>query len=317
MSLQEIVFGVHAAPEVRSFQEIRDLCLQAERLGFDLFTITDHFMSMRQPDGPDRHPLECWSTLAGLAAVTNRIRLGPLVSCYYYRQPTVLAKMATTIDIISNGRLVFGIGAGWHQKEFEGFFGRFPPVKERMTGLEETIQICRSMFTNERTTFKGRLYQIENALNSPLPVQRPPPIMVGGGGEKRTLRIAAKYANISHCAFNPSEQELDKKLTALRKHCESVGRDYDEIKKGISLFPIIGLTNEEIEAKIKQRAQRAGVALDEYKKRLGPVTGTPEHCMEAMREYIEKGVSLFTVGFLDPEDTRFFAENVLPKLRKR
>lgn len=315
MSLQEVVFGVHAAPEVHSFQEIRDLCLQAERLGFDLFTITDHFMNMRQPDGPDGHPLECWSTLAGLAAVTNMIRLGPLVSCYYYRPPTVLAKMATTIDIISNGRLVFGIGAGWHEKEFEGFFGRFPPVKERMTGLEETIQICRSMFTNERTTFRGRLYQIENALNSPLPVQRPPPIMVGGGGEKRTLRIAAKHAHVSHCAFNPSEQELDKKLTVLRKHCESVGRDYDEIKKGISVLPIIGFTNEEIEAKIKQHAQRAGVALDEYKKRLGPVTGTPEQCIETMKKYIEKGVSLFTIRFLDPEDTKLFAEKVLPKLK--
>ncbi len=315
MSPEGIVFGVHVSPEGRDFQEIKDICLFTEKLGFDLFTISDHFMNMRQPDGPDRHPLECWSTLAGLAAVTSRIRLGPLVSCYYYRQPTVLAKMATTIDIISNGRLVFGIGAGWHQKEFEGFFGRFPPVKERMTGLEETIKICRSMFTNEHTTFKGRLYQVENALNSPLPVQRPPPIMVGGGGEKKTLRIAAKYADISHCAFNPSEEELGRKLTALRKHCESVNRDYDEIKKGISILPIIGFTNEEIDAKIKQRAQRAGIAVDEYKKRLGPATGTPDQCIEAVRKYIEKGVSLFTVGFLDSEDTELFAERILPKLR--
>jgi len=223
--------------------------------------------------------------------------------------------MATTIDIISNGRLIFGIGAGWHQKEFEGFFGRFPQVKERMTGLEEVIQICRSMFTNERTTFKGKLYHAENALNSPFPVQRPPPIMVGGGGEKKTLRIAAKYADISHCAFNPSEEELDKKLGILRRHCESVNRDYDEIKKGISVVPIVGFTDEEIEGKIKLRAQRAGMALDEYEKRIGPVTGTPEECIQAMRRYIEKGVSLFTSGFLDLEDFKLFAENVLPKLR--
>jgi len=315
LSLKGIVFGVHVPPEGRSFQEMKDMCLWAEKLGFDLFTVTDHFMNMMQPDGPDRHPLECWSTLAGLAAVTSRIRLGSLVSCYYYRPPTVLAKMATTVDLISNGRLIFGIGAGWHQKEFEGFLGRFPPVKERMTGLEEVIQICRSMFANERTTFKGKLYRVENALNSPLPVQRPLLIMVGGGGEKKTLRIAAKYADISHCAFNPSDEELDKKLGILRRHCESVNRDYDEIKKGISVVPIVGFTDEEIEAKIKLRAQRAGMAPDEYKKRLGPVTGTPEQCIQAMRRYIEKGVSLFTSGFLDLEDSRLFAEKVVPKLR--
>ena len=187
---RELWFGIHAPPQGRDFEEMKRICQAAEEAGFDLFTMTDHFMNMGQPDGPSRHPLECWSTLAGLAAVTTKIRLGPLVSCYYYRRPTVLAKIATTVDIISNGRLIFGIGAGWHQKEFAGFMDRFPPVKERMMGLEETIQICKSMFKNERTTFRGKLYNVENVLNSPLPIQRPPPIMVGGGGVKK---------NSSHC----------------------------------------------------------------------------------------------------------------------
>jgi len=315
LSLKGVIFGFHISPEGRDFKEMKSVCLEAEGLGFDLFTITDHFMNMIQPDGPSQHPLECWSTLAGLAAVTSKIRLGPLVSCYYYRQPTVLAKIATTVDIISNGRLIFGIGAGWHQKEFEGFMGRFPSVRERMTGLEETIQICRSMFRNERTSFRGRLYHVENVLNSPLPVQRPPPIMVGGGGEKKTLRIAAKYADISHCAFNPSEEVLDQKLSALKKHCDAVNRDFDEIKKGISVVPILGFTEEEIEAKIRQRAQQLGATLDEYKKRLGPVKGTPEQCIEAMKKYIDKGVSLFTIVFLYPEDAKLFAEEVVQKLR--
>jgi alkanesulfonate monooxygenase SsuD/methylene tetrahydromethanopterin reductase-like flavin-dependent oxidoreductase (luciferase family) len=222
--------------------------------------------------------------------------------------------MATTVDIISNGRLILGIGAGWHQKEFEGYMGRFPPVKERMQGLEETVQICRSMFKNERTTFKGKIFHVENVLNSPPPVQKPLPIMIGGSGPKKTLRIAAKYADISHCAFNPSETVLDHALNTLKKHCETVGRDYDEIRKGISVHPIVGRTKNEVETKIKQRAQRAGLSLDEYRKRLGPTTGTPEKCTEAMKKYVEKGVTLFTLAFLDLDDAALFAKEITPRL---
>jgi len=312
---EDVIFGFHVPPEGRDFKEMKNLCLKAEELGFHLFTISDHFMNMTQPDGPGPHPLECWSTLAGLAAVTSKIRLGPLVSCYYYRLPTVLAKMATTVDIISNGRLIFGIGAGWHQKEFEGFMGQFPSVKDRMTGLEEAIQICRSMFTNERTSFNGKLYHFENVLNSPLPVQRPLSVMVGGGGEKKTLRIAAKHADISHFAFNPTEEVLNQKLNVLKKHCEAVKRDFDDIKKGISVVPIMGFTGDEIEAKIRQRAQRAGLTLDEYKKRLGPAKGTPEQCAEAIKHYIDKGVSLFTISLLNTEEADLFAKEVMRKLR--
>jgi F420-dependent oxidoreductase-like protein len=306
---------MHVPPEGLSFEEIKNICLKAEKADYDLFTITDHFMNMAQPDRPDKHPLECWSTLAGLAAVTSKIRLGSLVSCYFYRQPTVLAKMATTIDIISNGRLILGVGAGWHQKEFEGFMGRFPSVKERMIGLEETIQICSGMFKNERTSFIGKLYRIENVLNSPPPVQRALPIMVGGGGEKRTLRIAAKYADISHCAFNPSIETLNHKLEVLKKHCTAVNRNFNEIKIGISVNPFLDLTEDGAEAKITKRAQQLGVPPDEYRKRLGPVKGTPEQCMEAMNRYIDKGVSLFTIVFPQLGDAELFAKEVIRKLR--
>ena len=312
--MKDVIFGIHTAPEGRDFQEMKNICLAVERLGFDLFTITDHFMNMGQPDGPSRHPLECWSTLAGLAAVTTKIRLGPLVSCYYYRRPTVLAKIATTVDIISNGRLIFGIGAGWHQKEFTGFMDRFPPVNERMMGLEETIQICESMFQNERTTFKGKLYNVENVLNSPLPVQRPPPIMVGGGGVKKTLRIAAKYADISHF-FASSEEILNQKLDALKKHCKTVKRAFDEIKIGTSITPIVGFTKKEIEVKIQQRAQRRGIPVDEYRKRLGPVKGTPEQCIEEINTYLEKGLSFFTTGFLNLEEVKLFADEIMRKFK--
>lgn len=314
MALKDVVFGLHVPPEGHSFEEMKNLCLKAEEWGYDLFTVTDHFMNMAQPDRPDKHPLECWETLAGLAAVTSKIRLGPLVSCYYYRLPPVLAKMATTVDIISNGRLIFGIGAGWHQKEFESFMTRFPSVKERMIGLEETIQICSSMFKNERTSFKGKSYCFDNVLNSPLPVQQPLPILVGGGGEKKTLRIAARYADISHCAFNPTYEDLEHKLSVLRRHCKIVNRDFDEIRIGISVNPFVGLTELEVEAKIKQRAEQLGITLDDYRKRLGPVKGTPEQCREAIIKYIDKSVSLFTMAFPQNEDAKLFSEEVIRKL---
>lgn len=313
--MKNVVFGLHVPPEGLGFEEMKARCLRAEESGYDLFTVSDHFMNMAQPDRSDKHPLECWSTLAGLASVTKKIRLGPLVSCYYYRSPAVLAKMATTIDIISNGRLIFGIGAGWHEKEFEGFFGKFPSVKERMTGLEETVQVCRSMFMNERTSFNGKLYHYENVLNSPLPVQKPVPIMVGGGGEKKTLRIAAKYADISHCAFSPSMEALQQKLGVLKRHCEAVNRNFEDIKVGISVNPFLGSTKDEVEAKIRNRAKQLGQPLDEFRKRLGPLKGTPEQCRETITQYIDLGVSVFTASFPQPADAEFFAKEAMRKLK--
>ena len=224
-------FEVHAPPEGKNFEEMKKICQTSEASGFDLFTLTDHLMNMGNPNGPDNHPLECWTTLAGLAAVTDRIKLGTLVTCYAYRLPTILAKMATTVDIISGGRLIFGIGAGWHEEEFKGFLGRFPPPGERLRGLRETVEICKSMFTQERTTYHGKMYQFDNVLNSPQPVQKPIPILIGGAGEKVTLKIAAEHADISHIVTSDLDT-LDHKLSVLEKHCESVGRDYNDIRKG-------------------------------------------------------------------------------------
>lgn len=169
---KELWFGIHYPPEGRSFEEMKKICLATEEAGFDLFSFTDHFMNIRDPNGAANHPLESWTTLAGLAAVTKKIKLATIVTCYAYRQPTVLAKMATTVDIISGGRLIMGLGAGWHEEEFKGFIGRFPPVKERLQGLRETVEICKSMFTNEHTTYLGKMYTVNDVLNSPQPVQR-------------------------------------------------------------------------------------------------------------------------------------------------
>jgi len=280
-----IWFGIHAPPEGRDFAETKHICQTAEEMGFDLFTITDHFMNMRNPYGVGNHPLESWTTLAALAAVTRKIKLATLVSCYAYRRPTVLAKMATTVDIISGGRLILGVGAGWHEEEFKGFIGDFPSSKERLRGLRETIEICKAMFTSEHTTYNGRLYSISNVLNSPQPVQRPIPIMVGGSGEKVTLKIAARYADISHL-FASDLGQLEHKLAVLKRHCEAVGRDYSNVSKATSM-------------------------------NLGDLArgNSLEDTVNTITEYKKRGISLITLRFSSLDDLQIFSKEIMPRFQ--
>ena len=280
---KDIWFGVHAPPEGRNFADEKRVCLAAEEAGFDLFTMTDHMMNMRNPNGAGNHPLECWTTLGALAAVTSRIKLGPLVSCYGFRRPTVLAKIATTVDIISGGRLIFGIGAGWHEDEFKGFMGGFPSPKERLQGLRETIEICKSMFSKDRTTYHGKMYDVDNVLNSPQPVQKPIPIMVGGSGEKVTLKIAAKHADISHL-FAANVDELEHKLSVLRKHCETVGRDYNALRKATAMNMESGQT-----------------------------PSTTEKIVETLEGYKKRGISLITFRFSNLQDLQHFSKDVITR----
>ncbi len=311
---KDIWFGVHVPPEGRDFREMRRVCQLVEESGFDLFSLTDHFMNMRNPNGPGNHPLECWTTLAGLAAVTHRIKLAPLVSCYGYRRPTVLAKMATTVDIISNGRLIFGIGAGWHEAEFTGFMGRFPPVRERLRGLQETVAICTQMFTQARTTYHGALYQVDHVLNAPPPIQQPVPIMVGGGGEQVTLKIAAQYADISHF-FVESVDALIHKLAVLDAHCQTVGRKRHEIRVGTSMDLLVGATLAEAERKLAHRATALGMTQAAARARVGAGFGTPDMVEAAIQEYLDHGVGLITFRFTGDDNITLFGEQILPRFR--
>ncbi|MHA2408395.1 MAG: TIGR03560 family F420-dependent LLM class oxidoreductase [Candidatus Ranarchaeia archaeon] len=310
--VKDVWFWIHVPPEDRNFEEMKDICKKVEQDGFDLVTITDHLMNMRNPNGTGNHPLECWTTLAGLAAVTETIKLGPLVSCYGYRRPTILAKMATTVDNISKGRLIFGIGAGWHEAEFKGFMGRFPPVRERLQGLRETVKICRQMFTTDRSTYHGILYHVENVLNAPQPTQKPVPIMVGGGGEKVTLNIAAKYADISHF-FSGNLETLEHKLVVLKNHCKKVNRNYHEIRKATSMEMIIGKTKTESERKLNQRAKSLGMTLEATRTRVGAGYGTPDMITKTIHEYVDRGVGLITFRFTGFDNLHLFSREVLPQ----
>ena len=219
----------------------------AEESGFDAVLVMDHFYQLPALGRPDQEMLEAYPLLGALAACTERVRLGTLVSGNSYRNPAHLAKLVTTLDVISKGRALLGIGAGWFEPEHQGYGFEFPPIRERLDRLEEALQIARAMFRDERPTFKGRYYQTEHALNVPAPIQPGGPgILVGGTGEKRTLRLVAEYADESNWTCSPDE--FPRKLDMLEKHCADVGRDRSEI--GVSWLGsmVVGETTAHAEA---------------------------------------------------------------------
>jgi F420-dependent oxidoreductase-like protein len=209
--------------------DLARIAAAADEGGFDRLSVMDHVWQIG-PHGPVEHDmLEAYTTLGFLAAHTSRVKLLTLVTGVTYRDPGLLAKMVTTLDVLSEGRAMLGIGAAWNEEESRGLGLFFPPTAERFERLEETLRICLQMWAGDETPFRGTHYTLERPLNSPQSLQRPhPPILVGGGGEKKTLRLVARYAQA--CNFTPGS-DVAHKLEVLRGHCQDVGRRYEEIEK--------------------------------------------------------------------------------------
>lgn len=215
-------------PDDALFDRVVELARAAERGGFESLWVMDHFFQLPPLGGPDQPMLEAYTLLGALAARTERARLGVLVTGVTYRNPALVAKMTTTLDVVSRGRAICGLGAAWYDVEHDGLGFDFPPARERLDRLEEAVQVCRAMFREERPTFDGRYYRIKEAPNLPRPIQPGgPPIMVGGGGEKRTLRIVARHADMAN--FSGDAETVRRKLAVLREHCEEAGRDPAEV----------------------------------------------------------------------------------------
>jgi F420-dependent oxidoreductase-like protein len=214
----------------------------ADEAGFEFISVMDHFFQIGVVGPPDREMLEAYTTLGYLAACTSRAKLVTLVTGAVYRNPGVLAKIVTTLDVLSGGRAWLGIGAAWNEEESRGLGINFPPVAERFERLEETLQICLQMWNGDQTPYTGRHYQLERPLNSPQALSQPhPPIMIGGGGERKTLRFVARYAQACNLFPGP---ELARKLDVLRAHCDAEGRDYDEIVKTVYFIFDVGEKGE-------------------------------------------------------------------------
>jgi F420-dependent oxidoreductase-like protein len=230
-----------------------DVASAADEAGFERISVMDHLWQISVIGPPEQEMLEAYTTLGFLAAHTRRAKLLTLVTGVVYRDPGLLAKAVTTLDVLSGGRAMLGIGAAWNEEESHGLGLLFPPTAERFERLEEALQICRQMFAGDETPYEGKHYRLGRPLNSPAPLSRPrPPILIGGGGEKKTLRLVAQYADACNLFAGP---DVRHKLDVLRRHCDDVGRDYDEIEKTVLVKFAIG-----------ERGERVGAVIDELRE---------------------------------------------------
>jgi F420-dependent oxidoreductase-like protein len=292
---------------------LRNLVTRAENIGFDSFWVMDHFHQIQFVGRPEEPMLEGWTIISMLAGITTKIKLGTLVTGIIYRYPSVLAKVAATLDVLSKGRLYMGIGAGWNEQESLAYGISFPSNQERMLMLEEAIQIIRKMWTEEPyASFNGKYYQIHNAYCNPKPIQKPsPPILVGGSGERKTLKIVAKHADA--CNLFGSPETVRKKLDILKEHCKTVGRDYDSILK-TKLGAIIIDDNSDM---VKNRVRETFRGIPEEQIKEFVIYGTPEDVLIQIEILEQVGIQYLIVD-LEPsrevEALDTFANKVINKM---
>jgi len=262
--------------------------------------------------------LECWTTLSALSSVTETIRLGTMVTCNTFRNPALLAKMAATVDNISDGRLELAIGAGVQQNEHNAYGFPFPSSKARIERLNEAVEIIKTMWTEEKASYNGKHYSIQNAVCEPKPLQKPhPPITIGGGGEKLTLKVTARHADRHDWGYIASIEEYKRKLKTLEKHCETVDRSFNEIER--SCWPAGQIFIGEDRKKLKKQIQHLkpeGVSLKDFMQT--SFVGTPEEFIKQLQQYMNLGVTHFMLFFGDLPDLNgltLFAENVAQQIK--
>jgi F420-dependent oxidoreductase-like protein len=319
-----IRFGavLNYAPELiakSDWQGLKRIALECERLGYDSIWVMDHFTYHGLPA-----VMECYTTLAALAAVTSRIRLGCLVTCISYRHPPVAAKMAATLDVISNGRLEFGIGAGWKEDEYLMYGIEYPRPRVRIEQLRESVQVIKKMWTEPGASFNGKYYRIENMDFGPKLVQKPhPPVWIGGSGEKYLLRVVAELGDYSNMSASLSREEYRHKMRVLRRHCETVGKRYDELRKSLSLEVHIGRTEGEARRKMvdayehqyfEPKLRIGKPSLEQYASRR--LVGTPEQCVSQLKKWLGEDIDYILVGWtMTLDDWALFAEEVIPAFK--
>ncbi|MCH9735631.1 MAG: TIGR03560 family F420-dependent LLM class oxidoreductase [Actinomycetia bacterium] len=312
---------------VSNYRDLVTVSQSAEVYGFDSVWLCDHFLTLSSADyvrdaglaadtgaadeqsKPRSLPLlECWTALSALARDTSRLRLGTSVLCNSYRHPAVLAKMAATLDVISEGRLDLGLGAGWFQREFEAYGIPFPPVGDRVSALEESLRVIRAVWTEPNPTFTGRYYTLDGAICDPRPVQQPhPPLWIGGEGD-RVQRIAARTAEGVNVRWW-SPQQVQQRADFLNRACDSVGRDPATLRLSATLL-LAPTKSADQESRI--RAEFASIPAH------GQIIGSPERCVARINEYREQGIGhfLFTIPHLvDSELLDVVGQEVLPMVK--
>ncbi|MGB0620309.1 MAG: TIGR03560 family F420-dependent LLM class oxidoreductase [Myxococcota bacterium] len=302
-------FGVTLPQIKRTWQEARDAAIEFDRLGYDSLWVCDHLYGVPAPQLPI---LEAWTQLAAIAAVTDQAKLGTLVTPPFFRNPAVLAKQIATIEQIAPGRTIAGLGAGWFKPEFEQTGCDFPDTRDRLTALEDMVEVMKRMWTDEKATYEGRFYSVNEAICEPKPAKKPE-ILIGGGGEKVTMAIAARHADTwnNMAVF---QAQLAQKVEALDKRCEEAGRDPASIEKSQQCVVVIGEDDAAGQAGLEKAKKiyggHMGGALEEH-----GIWGSPERVIEGIERHRALGVSFFVMEFFG-RDTRapaqLFAETVMP-----
>jgi F420-dependent oxidoreductase-like protein len=297
------------------YEAMSRVAREAERLNFDSVWLYDHLHTV--PDPTLNTTFECFISTAALSRDTTRIRIGQMVGCNGYRNPAMLAKMASTIDALSNGRLDFGIGAGWYEHEWRAYGYGFPDGPERLRMLGEALPIIKAMWTEDYTTYEGNFYQVNGAINEPKGVQKPHiPIWIGGGGEKVTLKLVAKYGDYSNYA-GANVEEFKRKSEILRQHCETVGRDYNEITRSASLDVYVLGPNQQPPAGVIERAFGNTRTLEEFRRH--NFMGTAQQLIDKLGTMIDAGVQYFIFyvpgAAYDLEPVQRLAQDVVAKMR--
>lgn len=298
--------------------------MEADRLGFHSVWLNDHFFFTEAPY------LECFTTLASIAKVTDRVRLGTLVACNSYRNPSHLAKMVSAIDNISSGRVEFGIGAGWHDEEYHAYGYEFPPAKIRIRQLAEAVQVVKAMWTQEKASFSGKYYSVKDAVCNPSPVQKPrPPIWIGGSGNM-LINVVARHGDGCNFGIGPrlalTSEKYRERVSYLEERCKTIGRDPKSVRKSFSVSLVIGKDGEDVKGGVREAIAELSAHASARRKIITAlnhpgylvsgflslvglgrpkfmVAGTPEECADMLEQFSALGVELFMFN--------------VPNLRKR
>ncbi len=310
--MKPVRFGVTLPQIKRSWEETRAAALEFDRLGFDSVWVCDHLLGVPLPQLPI---FEAWTELSAVAAITEHVQLGTLVTPPYFRNPAVLAKQIATLDHISNGRAIAGLGAGWFEAEFKSYGLPFPSLGERMQALDETAEILERMWTEEQVDFEGVHFQVKGAACQPKPIRRPP-ILIGGGGERVLMGIAARRADIWN-NLAVFQGQLASKVEALRRRCHELDRDFDSIVVSQQCTVVIGEDDTQANAALEKAKKLYGGHMGSGLEEHG-IWGSPDRVIEGIERHRALGCTLFIIEFFGRDTrppARLFAEKVMPAFR--
>ncbi len=306
-------FGATLPQIKRSWAEARASAIEFDRLGFDSVWVCDHLYGVPLPNLPI---LEAWTLLSAVAAVTENVKLGTLVTPPFFRNPAVLAKQIASLDHISGGRAAPGFGAGWFEPEFTQHGLPFPKLGDRLAALEEAVEIMKRMWTEEKVTFEGSHFRVRDVMCEPKP-ESPPPVLIGGGGERVLMGIVARHADVYN-NMAVFQADLPRKIEALRRRCDEVDRDFDEIEISQQCLVVIGEDEDTARAHLAKARKvyggHMGAGLEEH-----GIWGTPEQVIERIERHRAMGVTFLPIEFFGRdtrEPARLFAEAVMPAFRE-